>query len=65
MNTSFKSLRLMLLGTLIGFTIAFVARGFWIDEFDWGQWLSSMIGGVLVYLVIIFFSYRKKKDNQK
>jgi len=34
MKTSFKSLLLMLFGTLIGFTIAFVARGFWIDEFD-------------------------------
>lgn len=63
MKTSLKSFPLMLLGTLIGFTIAFVARGFWIDKFDWRQWLLWMISGILAYLIISLLLY--KKGNQK
>jgi len=65
MKISFKSLLLMFFGTLTGFTITFVVRGFWIDEFDWSQWLSFMIGGIFAYLIIIFFLFRKKKGYQK
>ncbi|ASK63908.1 hypothetical protein CFK37_17970 [Virgibacillus phasianinus] len=58
-----KSLPLMLLGTLIGITIAFVAKGMWIDKFDWGPWVSSMIGGIIAYLIILVFIIMNRKKN--
>ncbi|WP_449355539.1 hypothetical protein ACUL41_06260 [Virgibacillus natechei] len=65
-NISFKSSLLMLLGTLIGFTIVFFAKGFWKDNFIWGEWLAWMTGGIIGYLIIflLLILMNRKKDNK-
>ncbi|GEL77661.1 hypothetical protein TMU01_18960 [Tenuibacillus multivorans] len=65
MKINFNSIFWLLPGILIGFTIASVIRGFWIDDFDRGQWLSWIIGGIIGYLIMILllFLMNKRKGN--
>lgn len=66
MKINYKSLLLSLLGILFGFTIAFIIRGFWIDEFDWWQWLSWIMGGIIGHLIILLLLtlMNRKKDSK-
>ncbi len=50
----------MLLGTLIGFTIAFILYGFWKGMFDWSLWFALLIGGWIGHLIMANVHGRKK-----
>ncbi|MFC3040820.1 hypothetical protein ACFOGI_11230 [Virgibacillus xinjiangensis] len=53
MRMRWTSLVFMCIGTLTGFTIVFAAKGLWTDGFDWRQWLSWIIGGILGFLILL------------
>ncbi len=65
MKISNKSLVFTLLVLLFGFTVAFIIKGFWVDEFKWNQWLSWMIGGIIGHLIIVLFAYSNRKKDSK
>jgi len=54
MKIAYKSLFLSLLGIL-----------FWVDEFDWEQRLSFMVGGIIGYLIILLLLTVRKKESKK
>lgn len=49
----------MLFGTLIGFSIVFFVRGFWTEEFDWGWWISMLLGGTIGFVIFAFIVGKK------
>lgn len=50
----------MLLGTLIGFTVAFFMLSFWRGHVDWSLWIALMIGGAIGHFIIAIISKHKK-----
>ncbi|GAA0453726.1 hypothetical protein [Alkalibacillus silvisoli] len=61
MKVSYNFLHFTLLGTLVGFTIAFIIRSLWVDELVWSQWIAWMIGGAIAYLIMLVFLVLKIK----
>lgn len=50
----------MLLGTLIGFTVAFFIFGFWKDNLDWSLWIALLAGGAIGHFIIAIISKHEK-----
>ncbi|WP_153461995.1 MULTISPECIES: hypothetical protein [Sediminibacillus] len=51
------------IGILSGFTIAFLIGAIWRKEFDWGWWISMMIGGTIGCLVIDLLTNNRGKNR--
>lgn len=51
----------ILIGTLLGFTFAFLITSIWKNDFDWSFWLFMMLGGTIGHLGIAFLTHKKKK----
>ena len=51
----------MLLGTLIGFTIAFFMLSFLRGHVDWSLWIALMIGGAIGHFIMVNSSEHKKE----
>ena len=51
----------MLLGTLIGFTIAFFILGFWRGHLDWSLWVALLAGGAIGHFTMVKSSEHKKE----
>lgn len=55
----------ILLGTLFGFSIVFIVGGLWTGEFNWGLWISMLIGGTIGHLIIAYLiKNRTDKDSK-
>ncbi|WP_102027691.1 hypothetical protein [Salirhabdus sp. Marseille-P4669] len=63
MKIPFKSLFLLFLGSLIGFTIVAVIDGIPNNDFDWMNWVQWMIGATIAFLVFwLFLVYQNRKN---
>lgn len=49
----------MLIGTLLGFTIAFLIISIWKNDFDWSFWIFMLFGGTIGHLGIAFLTRKK------
>ncbi|MFG6119963.1 hypothetical protein [Thalassobacillus sp. B23F22_16] len=54
----------LLAGILIGFSIAFLIKGVWTGEFDWGWLIAMLIGGTIGGLIINFLVRDWKNDSK-
>lgn len=52
----------MLIGTLLGFTFAFLIISILQNDFDWSYWLILLLGGTIGHLGIAFLT---RKTNKK
>jgi len=53
----------MLVGTLVGFTIAFFLFGLWKGNLDWSLWIALIIGGTVGHFIMVNVSERKKNKR--
>lgn len=53
----------ILLGTLIGFTVAFFIFGFWKGNLAWSLWIALLIGGTIGHFVMVNVNERKKNKR--
>ncbi|WP_176223953.1 hypothetical protein [Thalassobacillus devorans] len=54
----------ILAGILIGFSIAFLIKGVWTGDFDWGWWITMLIGGTIGGLIFTIL-VRDKENGSK
>ncbi|QAS52949.1 hypothetical protein [Halobacillus litoralis] len=62
MNANLRSSLMLLVGIIVGLTIAEVISN---DGFDWDQWVFVITGGVVGYSIIklLLFLNRKKENS--
>ncbi|MGP4059564.1 hypothetical protein [Halobacillus sp. H74] len=61
MNANLRSSLMLLLGIIVGLTIAEVISN---DGFDWDQWVSIITGGVVGYSIVRLLPFlNRKKEN--
>lgn len=51
----------MLLGTLIGYTVAFLLFSIWDEKLNWTLWIAIMFGGTIGHIIMVNIDKRKKK----
>jgi len=52
-----------LLGTLLGFSVAFFLFGLWKGELDWSLWICLMIGGIIGHFIMV--NIKERKNNKQ